>query len=173
MTWLTVMGYLCQKWQRICRNHNLILSPSMPYHQVCNKGNMTGTTGAETSYPSGAPEFTPVSSDAQSLVFCVMFCRSLVVLVFFVFVFVCFLFWYTDTEWTYPYTYWNYPDGYLKYIDINYSYPTVITILTCISRVCWCWWVAVLMSSFVIIIMCKHFKRFHSIIQNIYISLYK
>ena len=29
------------------------------YHRVCNKSNTTGaTSGAETAYPSGAPEFT-------------------------------------------------------------------------------------------------------------------
>ena len=43
----------------------------------------TGVTRvAETTYPSGAPEFTPVFSGvrvAQCLVVCVVFCRSLFV----------------------------------------------------------------------------------------------
>jgi len=44
----------------ICRNHNLVLSSFMIYHQVCKKSNMTGTTyGAGAAYPSGASEFTP------------------------------------------------------------------------------------------------------------------
>ena len=33
----------------------------MIYHRVCNTINTTGTaSAAETAYPSGAPEFTPV-----------------------------------------------------------------------------------------------------------------
>ena len=51
--------------------------------------NTTGvTSGAGTAYPARTPEFTPVFSgirDAQSLVFCVMFCRSLFVLLSFFF----------------------------------------------------------------------------------------
>jgi hypothetical protein len=38
------------------------------------------TSGTEISYPSGAPEIIPVSSEvhvALSLVFCVVFCGSL------------------------------------------------------------------------------------------------
>jgi len=41
------------------------------------------TSGAETAYPSGTLEFTPVFSGvdvSRSLVFCVVFCRSLFVL---------------------------------------------------------------------------------------------
>ena len=41
------------------------------------------TGGEETAYPSGAPEFTPILSGvhvSRSLVFCVVFCRSLFVL---------------------------------------------------------------------------------------------
>jgi hypothetical protein len=52
-----------------------------------NKSNTTGTTsGAGTAYPSGAPD---VASDFsavrvnQYLVFCVVFCRSLFVLLSF------------------------------------------------------------------------------------------
>jgi len=51
------------------------------YHRVCNYSNMTGATcGAGTAYPSGAAKFTAgFSGDpvAESLVFCVLFCRSL------------------------------------------------------------------------------------------------
>jgi len=51
----------------------------MTYHWVCNKSNTTGvTSGAGTAYLSGAPEFTPGFSGvrvAQSLVFCVVYCR--------------------------------------------------------------------------------------------------
>ena len=50
---------------------------------------MTGATcGAGTSFPSGAPEFTPVFSGvyvAGSKVFCVMFCRLFFVLLSFLF----------------------------------------------------------------------------------------
>ena len=53
----------------------------MTYHVVCNKSNAAGATcGGSTTYPSGAPEFTQIFSGvhvAQSLVFCVLFCRSL------------------------------------------------------------------------------------------------
>jgi hypothetical protein len=48
---------------------------------INNKSNTTGaTSGAETAYPSGTHEFTPSFSGVnviQSLVFCVVFCRSL------------------------------------------------------------------------------------------------
>jgi len=51
--------------------------------RVCKKSNTTRSTiGAGTAYPSGAPDI-PVFSEvrfARSLVFCVMFCRSLFVL---------------------------------------------------------------------------------------------
>ena len=50
------------------------------YHWVCNLSNTTGATGgARTAYLSGVPEVTPVIV-ARSLVFCVVFCRSLFVL---------------------------------------------------------------------------------------------
>ena len=45
---------------------------------------MGATSGADTANPSGVPEFIPPVFNevpiAQSLVFCVMFCRSLFVL---------------------------------------------------------------------------------------------
>ena len=50
---------------------------------MCNKSNTTSATrGVGTAYPSVAPEFTLGISGvrvAPSLVFCVMFCRSLFV----------------------------------------------------------------------------------------------
>ena len=80
MTWLTVMECLCQKWPRICstcRKHLPVLSSFVTYHWVCNKINTMGaTSGAETVYPSGAPEFTPGFSGVcvtQSLVLCACF----------------------------------------------------------------------------------------------------
>ena len=73
----------------VCRNHNPALSSFMTYHRVCNKSDTTGVTcGAWPVHPSGAPEFTPVFSwvrVAESVVFCVMFCRSLFVLLYFFF----------------------------------------------------------------------------------------
>jgi hypothetical protein len=66
------MEYLSHKWPLIC------------YHRVCSTNNTTGnTSGTGTADQSGAPEFTPVCSGvrvARSLVFCVMFCRSLFIL---------------------------------------------------------------------------------------------
>ena len=70
-----------------CRNHNPLLSSFMTYHRVCNKSNTTGETcGAGTDYPSVAPEITLIFSGvcvARSLIFYVMFCRSLFVLFIF------------------------------------------------------------------------------------------
>ena len=69
MTWLTVTGYLCHKWRRICsvcRNHNLVFSSFMTYYFICKKSNTTGATnGARTAYPWFLV--------ALSLVFCVIF----------------------------------------------------------------------------------------------------
>jgi hypothetical protein len=58
-------GYLCHKSSciySICRIHNPDLSSFMTYHRDCNKSNTTR------------------GSFARSLVFCVLFCRSLFVL---------------------------------------------------------------------------------------------
>ena len=52
----------------------------------CNKNTTGITNGAGTANPSGAPEFTPCFSEVgvpQSLVFSVVFCRSLFVHLFF------------------------------------------------------------------------------------------
>ena len=59
----------------------------MTYHCVCTKSNTTGAiSGAGTAYPSGAPDIFPISSwvrVTQSLGLCVVFCKSLFVLIFF------------------------------------------------------------------------------------------
>jgi len=77
----------------VCHNHNPVLSSFMTYHRVCNKSNTTGATcGSGTAYPSEAPEFTPSFSGlrvARSLVFCVVFCRSLFALLSFFFWSLC------------------------------------------------------------------------------------
>ena len=56
----------------------------MMYQRLCNKSNTTGTRyNAGTTYPSGAPEVTPIYSGyrvARSLIICVVFCRTLFVL---------------------------------------------------------------------------------------------
>ena len=56
----------------------------MTYHGVCNKSNTTCVTcGAGPAYPPVVYEFTPVYCTvcvARPLAFCLMFCRSLFVL---------------------------------------------------------------------------------------------
>jgi hypothetical protein len=56
----------------------------MTYHRVCNKSNTTYVTcGAGPAYHPVVYEFTPVYCNvcvARPFVFCVMFCRSLFVL---------------------------------------------------------------------------------------------
>jgi hypothetical protein len=97
--WLTVTEYLCHKWPWICstcRKHFSVLSSSMTYNQVCNWSNTTGaTSGAATDCPTGAPGATPVYRGVRvtrSLVLCVLFCRSLFVLLYFFFWPLCFFF---------------------------------------------------------------------------------
>ena len=86
------------KYEYVCRSHNPILSSFMTYHRVCNKSNTTDATcGAGTAYSSRAHEFTPVITGvgvAQSLDFSVVFCRSLFVLLSFVFLLLYFLSFY-------------------------------------------------------------------------------
>jgi len=81
---MTDTEYRWHKWPRICsvcRNRNSGFSSFMTYHRVCYKSKTTvAGRGTGTAYPSGAPEFIPDFSRvrvAQSLVFCVVFCRSL------------------------------------------------------------------------------------------------
>ena len=56
----------------------------MTYHGVCNKSNTTDVTcGAELAYPPVEYEFIPVYCKVcvvRPLVFCLMFCKSLFVL---------------------------------------------------------------------------------------------
>jgi uncharacterized membrane protein len=74
-------------WKLYNNDSNPSLSSVMTYHQVSNKINSKGaTSGTGTAYRSGTTEFTPGFSGvhvAQSLVFCVVFCRSLFVLLSF------------------------------------------------------------------------------------------
>ena len=73
----------------VCRNHNPALSPFLTYHRVCYKSNTTSATyGAETVFPFRStlrshPVFSGVRV-ARS-VFCVIFYRSLFVLLYFFF----------------------------------------------------------------------------------------
>jgi len=91
---VTVTEYLCHKFPRICsiyRIYKPVLSSFMTYHLLCNKSNTTGVaSGAWTAYLSEGPESTSDFSGirvAQSLVFCVMFCRlSFILLLFFLLV---------------------------------------------------------------------------------------
>jgi hypothetical protein len=92
MTWLTATGYLCHKWPRICcvcHNYNPVFSLFMTYHQVCNKKSTTGQVAHVEQELLTLLEHlnshTIVSGVrvTRSLVFCAMFCRSLVVLLSF------------------------------------------------------------------------------------------
>jgi hypothetical protein len=60
---------------------------NVTYHRFSNKNNtMGGTSGAGTGYPIGSPEFIPLFNGVhitKSMVFCVVFCRSLCVLLSF------------------------------------------------------------------------------------------
>jgi hypothetical protein len=66
-----------------CHKHFPILSSLMTYHRfrICHQSNTTGATGGTgTAYPSEAPKFTPGFSWVcvdRSLIFGVVFCRSL------------------------------------------------------------------------------------------------
>jgi hypothetical protein len=92
MTWITVTQCQCHKWSRtcsVCRNHKPILSSFMTYHLVCTMSNTTDVTcGAGTSYTSGTPGLALGFNGirvGRLLVFCVMYCRSLFVLLSFFF----------------------------------------------------------------------------------------
>ena len=87
MTWLTVTEYLCHKWPRIrsvCRNH----CPVFPHSWLIN-GVVTTVTWRMShveqeqltllEHLSSPPVFSGIRV-AQSLVFCVMFCRQFFVL---------------------------------------------------------------------------------------------
>jgi hypothetical protein len=72
-----------------CRKHVTVLSSFMTYHRVYNKGDTTGVISEREllTLPenlSSPPVFCGVRV-ARSLVLCVMFCRSLFVLLYFFF----------------------------------------------------------------------------------------
>jgi hypothetical protein len=75
---ISVLQRICS----VCRKYTPVISLFLTYDRVCNRRNTTGTAwGAETAYHSGAHEFTPgLSGVRDSLVFCVVFYRSLHVL---------------------------------------------------------------------------------------------
>ena len=86
-------------------------------------------SGAGTTYPSGAPEFTPVFSGVrviQSLVLCVLFCRSFFVLLSCLFWTVLSVLLFTDSD--YPFWYTLLPKSNKKIvveIEEKYIYMTV------------------------------------------------
>jgi hypothetical protein len=92
MTWLTATVYLHHKCPRlcsVCRNHHRVLFSCITYHWVCSKSNTKGATSrAGTAHSSGAHvspnDFCGILV-ALSLVFCVIFCRLLLVLLSFYF----------------------------------------------------------------------------------------
>jgi hypothetical protein len=66
-----------------CKN-NPVISSYMTDHRVCNRHNTPGVTnGAILAYPTGTSEFICGDRVSQSLVFCVVFCRSIFVLFLF------------------------------------------------------------------------------------------
>ena len=88
MIWLTAMEYLFNKRPQICfacRNHNTVLYSFMTFYRVFNKSDMKEqelfTIPGRLSSP---PCFNKVHVP-RSLVLCVMFCWSLIVLLFFFF----------------------------------------------------------------------------------------
>jgi hypothetical protein len=92
MTWLTATVYLHHKCPRlcsVCRNHHRVLFSCVTYHWVCSKSNTKAATSrAGTAHSSGAHvsanDFCGILV-ALSLVFCVIFCRLLLVLLSFYF----------------------------------------------------------------------------------------
>ena len=86
MTLLTVTEYRCHTWPtQVALVVSNIRSFPHSWHITgfVNRANTTGvTSGTETAYPSGVPEFTPYSGVrvARSLVFYVIRCKLLFVL---------------------------------------------------------------------------------------------
>ena len=74
------MTWLCS----VCPNHNPVLSSCMTYHWMCHKSN-TRVSHVEQelitlpNHPSSLPPLFGRVCVAQSLVFCVVFCRPLFV----------------------------------------------------------------------------------------------
>ena len=67
---LLFKGFLVIKLQlwicSVCCHHNAVLSSFMAYFRDCSKSSTTHNTHwAETAYPSGTPEFTPVVSGVR------------------------------------------------------------------------------------------------------------
>jgi hypothetical protein len=93
ISWLTVSVSQMTNDIFRCRNYNPIISSFMTYHRDSNKSKAMGSTcEAVVAYPSGSSEFTPVFSKVRvvrSLVLCVVFCRSLFVLLSFFFWSLC------------------------------------------------------------------------------------
>jgi hypothetical protein len=95
MNWLTVTECLRQNLPWICSvcpYHNSFLSPLIPYHQFFNKSNMTTPlVSSRKSKPFRSTQVyppLPVFSGvcvAQSYIFYVVFCRRLLVFLFFFF----------------------------------------------------------------------------------------
>jgi hypothetical protein len=70
------LRWFCVPYHDLVYRQEIYVSFSA-YHRILNRRNTTGGTGeAETAYLSGEPEFTHCFSGVQSLVFCVVFCRS-------------------------------------------------------------------------------------------------
>ena len=83
MTLLFITEFLCLC--SICRNHIPVLFSFQTYHRVYNQSNTTGVmNGVRTAYPSGSSEITLLFLVRfmlhNLLLFCVMFCKSLLVL---------------------------------------------------------------------------------------------
>jgi hypothetical protein len=98
--------YVSQKsviviWPRIfstCRKHVSVLSSFMTYHRVCNYVSTTDATSSTgTAYPSGAHAFITGfkwGSCYSIFNFMCIFCRSLFVLLYFIFWSLCWLFFF-------------------------------------------------------------------------------
>ena len=97
MTCLNVTEYLCHKWPCICSvlcNHNPVVSSFMTYHRVCSKSKTTDQERYRYTFPEHTSSSRGFSGfrNARSLVFCVMFCKSLFVLLSFFYWPLCCLF---------------------------------------------------------------------------------
>ena len=93
-------GVLCHKWQwicSVCRNHNPVLFSFLIYHRCVTSNTMSATCGEEIVYHCEAHEFNSHPSKHPVLVgfvlldlcLCVVFCRSLFVLLSFCVFVVC------------------------------------------------------------------------------------
>ena len=83
ITLLSITGFLCLCSN--CRNRIPVLFSFKAYHRVCNQSITTGVVnGVRTAYPSGSSEITTrllVRFMLHDLLFfCVVFCKSLLVL---------------------------------------------------------------------------------------------